>query len=239
VGGTPLAGRDFEVRALVRHWNAARGGSGTAVAISGDGGMGKTRLVREILAAAAADGALTATGMAGGPGAAAPFASWSELADDLLAQTGPPPDRDGDSAGDSGWRAALGAIRAGATGPGLARTPATEPGLDRIRLFEAMVSLLVWAARQRPLALVLEDLHAADRSSLELAAYAGRRVARLPVLLVLTRRRLPPRPELDAVLGALRARGTLAAEFDLGPLPAAALDELVRSAAELPAPHRE
>ena len=199
--------------------------------ISGDGGMGKTRLAREVLTAAAADGARTAAGMAGGPGAAAPFALWSELLDDLLAQTGPLPDPP--ARGDGDWRMTLAAIRTGSP------APATEPGLDRIRFFEATVAVLTWAARDRPLVLALEDLHAADRSSLELAAYAGRRVSRLPVLLVLTRRRLPPRPELDAVLGALRARGTLGAEFELGPLPAAALDELVRSAADVPAPDRD
>ena len=101
------------------------------------------------------------------------------------------------------------------------------------------MALLSWAARDRPLALALEDLHAADRSSLELVAYAGRRITRQPVLLVLTRRRLPPRAELDAVLAALRARGTLGAEFDLGPLPAAALDELVGLTTRIPAAHRE
>ncbi len=226
-----LIGRDSELRALLRHWRAARGGAGTAVAITGDGGMGKTRLAREALAAAAADGARTAAGMAGGPGAAAPFALWSELLDDLLPQAGPLPEPM--PHGDGDWRVMLAAIRTGAP------APATEPGLDRIRFFEATVALLTWAARDRPVALALEDLHAADRSSLELAAYAGRRIARLPVLLVLTRRRLPPRPELDAVLGALRARGTLGAEFELGPLAAAALGELVRSAADVPAASRE
>ncbi len=230
-GALRLVGRDRELRALVRHWRASRGGRGSAVAISGDGGMGKTRLAREVLAAAAADGALTATAVAGGPGAAAPFALWSELLDDLIAQVGsvpesPPP-------GDGDWDTPLAAIRAGAP------APATEPGLDRIRFFEATVALLTEVARGRPLALALEDLHEADRSSLELVAYAGRRITRQPVLLVLTRRRLPPRPELDAVLGALRARGTLAAEFDLGPLSATALDELVRSAADLAAANRE
>jgi DNA-binding SARP family transcriptional activator/tetratricopeptide (TPR) repeat protein len=230
-GAARLVGRDGELRALLRHWRASRGGSGTAVSISGDGGMGKTRLAREVLAAAAADGALTATAMAGGPGAAAPFALWSELLEDLLAQTGPIPEPP--LHGDGDWDAALTAIRTGTP------APATEPGLDRIRFFEATVALLSWAARDRPLTLALEDLHAADRSSLELVAYAGRRIARQPVLLVLTRRRLPPRPELDAVLGALRARGTLAAEFDLGPLPATALDELVGSAADVPAASRE
>ena len=225
-----LVGRDGEVRALLRHWRASRAGGGTAVAISGDGGMGKTRLAREVLEVAATDGALTATAAAGGPGAAAPFALWSELLDDLIAQAGPLPETPPPGEGD--WDTPLTAIRTGAP------APATEPGLDRIRIFEATVALLGWAARDRPLALALEDLHAADRSSLELVAYAGRRISRQRVLLVLTRRRLPPRPELDAVLGALRARGTLAAEFDLGPLPATALDELVGSAADVPAAHR-
>jgi AAA ATPase-like protein len=129
------------VRALLRHWRASRAGSGTAVAISGDGGMGKTRLAREVLDVAEADGALTATAAAGGPGAAAPFALWSELLDDLIAQTGPlpkaPPYGDGD------WNTLLAAIRTGA------RAPATEPRLDRIRFFEATVALLSWAATGR------------------------------------------------------------------------------------------
>ncbi|MFC7614245.1 hypothetical protein ACFQV2_12620 [Actinokineospora soli] len=79
-------------------------------------------------------------------------------------------------------------------------------------------------ARAGPLALLVEDLHLADASSLELTAYVGRRLTRLPVLLVLTRRDLPPRPAVDAVLSALRARGALVADLALGPLP----DQLVR-----------
>src|SRR5580693_8111054 len=230
-GASRLVGRDGEVRALLRHWRASRAGGGSAVAITGDGGMGKTRLAREVLGVAAADGALTATAAAGGPGAPAPFALWSELLDDLISQTGPMPKPP--SPGDGDLDTLLAAIRTGA------RAPATEPRLDRIRFFEATVALLSWAARDRPLALVLDDLHAADRSSLELVAYAGRRITRQPVLLVLTRRRLPPRPELDAVLAALRARGALAAEFGLGPLPEAVLEELVRSVANVSAAHRK
>ena len=230
-GAGRLVGRDGEVRALLRQWRASRDGRGTAVAITGDGGMGKTVLAREILDVAAADGALTATAAAGGPGATAPFALWSELLDDLISQTGPLPKPP--SPGDGDLDTLLAAIRTGA------RAPATEPRLDRIRFFEATVALLSWAARDRPLALALEDLHAADRSSLELVAYAGRRITRQPVLLVLTRRRLPPRPELDAVLAALRARGTLGAEFDLAPLAAAALDKLVGRTVQIPAAHRD
>jgi DNA-binding SARP family transcriptional activator/tetratricopeptide (TPR) repeat protein len=214
-GGTAarLVGRDGEVRRLRRQWEAARRGTGTAVVICGDGGMGKTMLARDVMGAAEADGALSASGMAGGLGGGAPLGVWSELLGDLAAHAG----------------SALGS----------AQGTATEPSLDRIRFFESAVALLSRAARERPLALALEDLHLADSSSLELIAYAGRRMARLPVLLVLTRRRLPPRPELDAVLGALRARGTLAAEIDLGPLPDSALGEIVRSAGDLTAQRRD
>jgi len=219
-----LVGRDQQARSLRARWRAARDGAGTVVAISGDGGMGKTRLAEDVLAAAAADGARTATGTAGGLGATAPFALWSELLGDLMAQTGPPP-------AETAWEAELSAMRTGSRAPG--------PGLDQVRFFEATVALLSRAARMRPLALALEDLHLADRSSLELIAYAGRRIARLPVLLVLTRRRLPPRPELDAVLGALRARGALGAELELAPLPAGALAELLRPAHDLPEQQRQ
>lgn len=217
-----LVGRDRQARSLRAAWRAARSGTGTAVAISGDGGMGKTRLVHDLLGVANADDARTAIGTAGGLGATAPFAPWSELLGDLMAQTGPPP-------GKASWQADLTAIRASAT----------EPGLDRVRFFEATVALLSSAARDHPLALALEDLHLADRSSLELIAYAGRRIARLPILLVLTRRRLPPRPELDAALGALRARGALGAELELAPLPAEVLRELLRSVPDLAESQRE
>ena len=51
---------------------------------------------------------------------------------------------------------------------------------------------------------------------------------------MLTRRRLPARQDLDAVLAALRARGALAAEIGLEPLPYDAARALVASTAQLP-----
>ena len=39
---------------------------------------------------------------------------------------------------------------------------AVAPDLQRTRLFEAVVALLGWAAREAPLLLVLEDVHSAD-----------------------------------------------------------------------------
>src|SRR5262249_40503836 len=113
---------------------------------------------------------------------------------------------------------------------------ALAPDLERARLFEAMVDMVEWAAADRPLAILMEDLHAADAPSLELAAYVGRRVAPLPVLIVTTRREEPRRADLDAMLHALRSRGVLAAELSLGPLDQDAVRDLTRAVAELEGP---
>jgi hypothetical protein len=82
--------------------------------------------------------------------------------------------------------------------------------------------------------LAFEDLHLADAASLELIAYAGRRLSRMAVLFLLTRRLLPPRQDLDAVLGVLGSRGALLARIELGPLPLDAARAVVRGLADLP-----
>ncbi|MEV6235588.1 AAA family ATPase [Lentzea sp. NPDC051838] len=216
-----LVGRGTEIAAVRRCWDAARAGSGTVVAITGDGGIGKTRLADEVLAIAGADGARSA----GGAGPSVPFGVWLEALRTLA----------GDSLPDAWWPQALsGLIPAAAPS-----RPAPGHDLDRVRVFEAVVSLLTWACRSGPVAIVLEDLHLADPSSLELLTYAGRRVTKLPVLLVVTRRRLPPRPDVDRVCAALRAGGALGAEVDLAPLPRESVRSLARATATLSAEQAE
>ncbi|MTJ65363.1 AAA family ATPase [Nocardia seriolae] len=266
-------GRTAELHDLVGGWHRVCDGAGMAVAIVGDGGIGKTRLAEEMLTIARRDGARTAIGAPGALGGA-PYELWSEM----LAEVLEPDDR---LPGDALWAANLsrllpsfaahsgvvlaqnGPSKPGVTAlsdndpaissrtPGVARLgnlgapltsvrsqarPITALGVehDRIRLFEAVVEFLGFLAARRPLVLVLEDLHAADLSSLELLRYAGRRLSRLPVLLILTRRPLPPRPQLDGVLGALRAKGALRLELGLRPLPPQAIRLIIREAAHLP-----
>jgi tetratricopeptide (TPR) repeat protein len=107
--------------------------------------------------------------------------------------------------------------------------------VERARLLEAAAALVEWASADRPVALVVEDVHAADAASLELAAYVGRRLTRLPVLLVVTRRELPRRADVDAVEHELRARGALAGELALEPLDGAAVARLASAVAALEA----
>ncbi len=223
-----LVGRDDEVGLLIAAWEQALAGAGQAVLLSGDGGMGKTRLSTELVATARGDGAAV---LAGGASVAAPFAPWAELLDDLVAELDRPPP-------DAGWPAILARLAPGlidaADGTGAAGAlalgrAAAAPEYERLRLFEAVFEALCWATRQRPVVLALEDLHLADPSTLELIAHLGRRIARLPLLMILTRRPVPPRAALTAALDALRARGALALELELAALPDAVAHQLARS----------
>lgn len=229
-----LVGREQDFADLVKAWRAARGGSGGAVLLDGEGGIGKTRLVEELQATArrAVPNVLIAGTTAAGPGRASPFAIWTDALSDLVSMAGHPPEA-------QAWTADLArivpALAPGKADTGLATRASANPQLDRVRLCEAVVQFLAWVSRRAPLLLAFEDLHLADTASLELIAYAGRRLSRTPVLLILTRRRLPSRQDLDAVLGALRSRGALVADIDVRPLADDAARRLIKASADLPA----
>ena len=198
--------------------------------LRGEAGIGKTRLASELRSRARASGGLTAASAALDLGGAAPLSLWAELIRELLPSLPAPP-------ADAAWPDDLAVLAAElpahfARGGGRP-SAAVAPDLLRTRLFEAVVALLDHAARQAPVLLVLDDVHAADAPSLELAGYAARRVAGLRVMVLITRRELPASADADRLEHALRARGLLACELDLGPLDAPAVAALARDAARL------
>jgi DNA-binding SARP family transcriptional activator/tetratricopeptide (TPR) repeat protein len=224
-----LVGRQRELEALERQWRAAASGRGSVALIRGEAGIGKTRLATELRLRAAQSGARTAACAALDLGGTAPLSLWAELIRELLPALPAPP-------ADAAWPADLAVLVSELPGHfGRSATPtiAVAPDLQRTRLFEAVVALLGWAARDTPLLLVLEDAHDADPASLELAGYAARRVAELPVLMLVTRRQLPASADADRLEQALRARGLVSCELSLGPLSAEAVTALARKAARL------
>ena len=225
----PLFGRTAELHTLMAAWTAARAGHGRVVLITGEAGIGKTRLVAELARRADNAGARIAVGAGVDVGGAAPLAMWQELVPQLARSVPPPPEQ-------AGWPAELGrltpdiAARLGRGGP----PPAvSSPELERMRVFDAVLRLVEWAAAGRPVLLVAEDVHRADPASLQLCAHIGRRLAARPVLFVLTRRDKPDRPGADALLADLAGRGVEVAELELGPLSAAELAAVARSVADL------
>ena len=228
-GSRPLYGRAAELRTLMAAWAAARAGHGRVVLITGEAGIGKTRLVAELARRAENAGARTAVGAGVDVGGVAPLATWQELVPQL-ARTVPMPPEQAD------WPAELGrlapdiATRLGRDEP---PPPVSSPELERLRLFDAVLRLVEWAAAGLPVLLVAEDVHRADPASMQLCAHIGRRLAARPVLFVLTRRDKPDRPDADALLADLAGRGVEVAELELGPLSEAELAAVARSVADL------
>ncbi|MDQ6804892.1 MAG: AAA family ATPase, partial [Actinomycetota bacterium] len=187
-GLLPLVGRGRELKELESVWRAVAGGSGAAALMRGEAGMGKTRLAAELRQRVSAAGAHAAACAALDLGGSAPLSLWAELIRELLPGLSAPP-------ADSAWPEDL-AVLTSELPPHFVRSGAPStvvaPDLQRTRLFEAIVALLAWAARERPVLLILEDVHAADRPSLELAGYVARRLAGSRIMMLLTRRELPP-----------------------------------------------
>jgi DNA-binding SARP family transcriptional activator len=228
-GLLPLVGRTRELAELERAWDAAAAGAGAVAVIRGEAGIGKTRLATELRLRASAVGGRSACCAALDLGGVAPLSLWAELIRELLPTLPAPP-------AEASWPddlAVLAAELPAHFGRDGAARAAIAPDLQRTRLFEAVVALLGWVAREAPLLLVLEDAHSADEPSLELAGYAARRVSGLRVMMVITRRALPHSAGADRLEHALRGRGLLACELDLGPLQAGPVAALARTAAGL------
>ena len=233
--GPPLVGRARELAELSRLWETVRAGRGGVAVIGGEGGIGKTRLALELLARARAGNARSARCTAVDLGGAPPFAPWVELLAGLARELEPPP-------ADAQWPEELARLA-----PSLARRlgrrrsapPDVPPDLARARLFEAVVELAEHATADRPLVLVFDDVHLADDPTLQLAAYLARRIERLDIMLVLTRRMTPRRDEVDALVHTARSRGVAVCEIELEPLGRLELENLVGAVADLAAPDRE
>ena len=115
---------------------------------------------------------------------------------------------------------------------------ALEAGAPPRVVFPAMLEEL---RRRPPVVAVLEDLHWADEATLDLIKFLGRRIQKLPALLVLTYRddELGPRHPLRVVLGDLATSGALR-RCALAPLSVAAVRALARDQAlDAEALHRQ
>ncbi|MGZ6638127.1 MAG: ATP-binding protein [Solirubrobacteraceae bacterium] len=227
--GHPFTGRIAELEALVEVWRQARGGHGGVAALAGEAGIGKTRIAAKLIETARAEGAAVAWCAGLDLGGGAPFGLWAELLRELVRVHGAPPE-------ELPWVTDLARLSPeleAALGPAPLPRHSSSPQLERVRLFEAMVAMLEWAARRRPCLLLFEDIHTADPASLELIGYVARRLPRLRMLIVLTRRDRPARLDVDSLLQRLPRRGIPVCEIDLAPLAADDVRNLVRAAASL------
>jgi tetratricopeptide (TPR) repeat protein len=216
-----LVGRAVPLSVLETAWARARTGGGGVAIVSGAAGIGKSRLVDE-LAARAGPQALVVRGMASEVPGSPPLAPWTEVLGTIASATAPPPSP-------ATWPAELArlSVRIQQAWECPPAPPAATPELERIRLFDAVLECMRWAAGTRPLLVILEDVHLVDATSAALSAHVGRRLADAAVLLVVTRR-----PEgSTAVIDAFARMNTAPAQIVLSPLDPAYARELVAAIA--------
>lgn len=185
-----VVGRDAELALLDEALATALAGAGRAVFLTGEPGIGKSRLAQEVAARARSRGALVAAGRAVPAGANTPYRPLAEAL--LQALRGRPLPAGRDLAA---WLPALGAIV-----PTLGQDAGIAPSaLTAAIRGEAVIRLLGALADPGGLVIVLEDLHWADPDTLAVTEYLADNLATQPVLCLATSRSEPPSAALDLI----------------------------------------
>jgi DNA-binding NarL/FixJ family response regulator len=158
-----LVGRERERALLLEALEATAGGHGTLVLVSGEAGIGKTTLVEDLARRARERGLLALTGSCYDQTTTAPYGPW------LDAFGGYPSTSDLPSV------------------PPVLRGDAEICGAESAaELFRDVRDFLDDASSRIPLVLILEDLHWADQSSLDLLSEVARRLDRTRMLIIAT-----------------------------------------------------
>ena len=216
-----MVGRDDELGRLLTLLDDAQAGRSVAALVSGDAGVGKSRLVSEVTRLAEGRGFTVLSGQCAELGDSVPYLP---LADALRGTAQSAGVRDALSS-----RPALGRLLPeGGDGQRLAED---RSGLARQQMFGGVLGLLTELAAAAPVLLVLEDLHWADASTRDLVTFLSRMLHRERVALIGTyrtddlHRRHPLRP---VVAELLRLPSVIA--VDLAPLDPSALAEHLTAA---------
>ena len=214
----PFIGRDREIMAIRNARDAASDGAGQVLLLSGDGGVGKTRLLQEAAREVRSRGWQTAGGQAYPLETAIPYAVFADAIGPLLSAL--------DSGalmrltrGDRAVLAALVPQTAERNGTASLFADGVTPAEQRVRLHAAIVQLLARLSEKQPLLLFLENLQWADSSSVELLHFLGRQLGPHRLLLVASWNETdqPLTPELRLAIRSLRALGA-ATDLRLAPL---------------------
>jgi DNA-binding CsgD family transcriptional regulator len=227
-GGDPrhrvmrLAGRQAELTRLASAIDAAAGSRDTlnrarVVSISGEAGIGKTRLAEETAAAAKARGFAVLSGAAYPLGTGIAYGPLLEALGHYLRAL-PAVER---------TRATGGLEELGRLFPDLVAgrpEPIGDPALEKARLFDAVDRLLARMADRQPVLLLLDDLHWADLATLELVQHLARPAPRR-LLIVLVHRQDEAPPVLHKLLMGMRRRGLV--EITPPALDGAGVNEMI------------
>jgi DNA-binding CsgD family transcriptional regulator len=175
---TRMVGREAELDALIRALERARDGRGSVALVGGEAGIGKTTLLRELQAAAAARDVVTLWGRTPEAVWAGPYAPWIDALD-----------------GFDGRSAALFTVNED-----------LAPEDRQIRIHDRVLKELSATVARKPALLVLEDLHWAQPATLDLLRHVAFSLHRAPLLISASYRLSAAAPHLPLgkMLGHMR-----------------------------------
>ena len=233
-GGTPrpprlpLVGREAELSALRTDLARSRAGRSALLVIHGEPGVGKSRLLTVVADEARRSGWTVAAGRAFALETGVPYALLSDALVPLLREMEPARL----SLITRGSEARLAQLFPGLRSLGRAGAgDAAHAAADRAELFWTFAEVLRTMSERSPLLLLLDDLHWADASTLELLHFTARQVPQSPLLIIgsVNDAERERHPTLGVTLQSLISLGALE-QRRLGPLGRDDTDRLVRAA---------
>ncbi|HZO60162.1 MAG TPA: AAA family ATPase [Solirubrobacterales bacterium] len=213
-----LVGREEELRVIERAFEVVEGGGSRAVGVTGEPGIGKSRLLAEMAARASKRGHLAVGGRAAELERDVPFSLWVDALDEEVGRGG------GEllaGVGDERLPDLAVAL------PVVSRVTGVEPAAtgERHRVARAVRALLQQLAAAQPLSVLLDDVQWADPASAEVIGLLLHRLPEVGVLLALGAR-AGRVPVLEEAWHAAARHGT-ADVLELRPLSRDAVDSLL------------
>jgi predicted ATPase/DNA-binding SARP family transcriptional activator len=202
-----LVAREEELAEARLIWRKASAGEGGVLLVSGEPGIGKTRLVRELCTEVQVAGDRVLVGECYAEGGA-PYAPFAQILRRAFR------DGAGEELASSLPEFVLADLLTLAPSlrlrfPDVPPNPPLDPKSEQQRMFENMVACCGALCERTPVLLVLEDAHWADSGSLALLRHLVRRTRRHPILIVATYREMEldhTRPFQDVLLDLNRER---------------------------------
>ncbi len=182
----PIVGRAPEIALLDDLLDSALAGKGGVCLLSGDPGIGKSRLASEVVDRARTRGMVAITACCADAEGAPSYWPWLQLLRAHVARSSARELRD-----DLGTDAAIIVRTVPDLEPFLGRlAPASllSAEEERFHFFDGVTRLFLRASRRRPMLLVIDDLQFADAPSLRLFEFLSRETAQAPLLLLVSHR---------------------------------------------------